>query len=201
MKRSVVALCVAAVLAMPVIAAATEGAPAPDSQKKGRVVSEKMVAENAVVKAIDMKKRTVTLLLADGKEHVFVVDKRAKKLGQVKVGDMVNATYYEAVSVKINKTKVVPGVKAEAVVMPDEKSVKPSVVMGRQVTTTATIDKIFDDGKMVTLLMPDGHAVDVKVRDKINREKLKKGEVKVGDQIEITFTQALAISVEKVADK
>jgi hypothetical protein len=47
--------------------------------------------------------------------------------------------------------------------------------------------------------MPDGKTVDVKVRDKVNREKLKKGEVKVGDQIEITYTQALAISVEKIA--
>jgi hypothetical protein len=68
-------------------------------------------------------------------------------------------------------------------------------------TTTATIDKIFDDGKMVTLRMPNGTTADVKVRDKVNLEKLKKGEVKEGDQIEITYTQALAVSVEKMAHK
>ncbi len=49
--------------------------------------------------------------------------------------------------------------------------------------------------------MPDGSTADVKVRDKQNLAKLQKGEVKEGDQIEITYTQALAISVEKVAEE
>jgi hypothetical protein len=198
MKRCAVIFCAAAVLAMPVIAMSAEAEPAP---QKGRVVSETTAAANAVVKAIDMENRTVTLLLADGRERTFVVDKAVKKLGQVKVGDTVKARYHEAVSIKINKTKVAPETKVEAMVERDEKSVKPSGVAGLRVTTTATIEKIFDDGKMVTLRMPNGNTVDVQVRDKENLAKIKKGEVKEGDQIEITFTQALAISVEKVAQK
>jgi hypothetical protein len=198
MKRCAVIFCATAVLAMPVLVLAADEKPAA-AQKEGRVVAETMVAKHATVKAIDMDKRTVTLEMPDGKERMFVIDKRVKKLNQVKVGDTVKATYYEAVSVKINKTKVPSGVTVEGAIGRDEKSVKPAGVAARQVTTTATIEKIFDDAKMVTLQMPDGKTVDVKVRDKVNREKLKKGEVKVGDQIEITYTQALAISVEKIA--
>ena len=198
MKRCAVIFCAAAVLAMPALAMAADEQPAP-SPKKGRVVAETMVVENATVKAIDMDKRTVTLAMPDGKERTFVIDKRVKKLNQVKVGDVVKATYYEAVSIKINKTKVPSKVTVEGAVARDEKSVKPAGVASRQLTTTAIIDKIFDNGKMVTLRMPEGDTVDVKVRDKVNLEKLKKGEVKEGDQIEITYTQALAISVEKVS--
>ncbi len=200
MKRCALMFCAAAVMALPLFAFAADEKPAP-AEKKGRVVSEKMVVANAEVKAIDMEKRSITLLLPDGKEKSFVVDKAVRKLNQVKVGDTVKVGYYEAVSVKINKTKVAPGTSTETVVMPDEKSVKPSGIAARQVTTTATIMKVYDNGKMVTLQMPDGRTVDVKVRDKINMEKLQKGEVKEGDQIEITYTQALAISVEKVAKK
>ena len=185
---------------MPALAMAADEKPA-QAPKKGRVVAAAMITGSAVVKAVDLDKRTITLLLSNGKEQTFVVDKAVRKLGEVKVGDTVTASYQEAVSVKINKTKVAPGVKEEVAIKPDKKSVKPKGVVSRQVTTTATITKIFDDGKMVTLQMPDGTTTDVKVQDKANLEKLKKGEVKEGDQIEITYTQALAISVEKVPSK
>lgn len=202
MKLFAVIFCAAAILAMPVFAGAEEGQQAPAPQKKkGRVVAETMVAEHAVVKAVDMKKRTLTLTMPDGTERTFVIDKRVKRLGEVKPGDMVTARYREAVSVKLNKIKVPEGVTVEGTVAREEKSVKPAGYAQMHVTTTATIEKIFDNGKMVTLRMPDGTATDVKVRDKINLEKIKKGEVKEGDQIEITYTQALAISVEKVAEK
>ncbi len=202
MKQFAMIICAAAILAMPVFAGAEEGQQAPTPQKKkGRVVAETMVAEHAVVKAVDMDKRTLTLTMPDGKERTFVIDKRVKRLGEVKPGDVVTARYREAVSVKLNKTKVPEGVTVEGTVARDEKSVKPAGFAQMQVTTTAIIEKIFDNGKMVTLRMPDGSATDVKVRDKTNLEKIKKGEVKEGDQIEITFTQALAISVEKVAEE
>ncbi len=202
MKQFAIIFCAAAILAMPMFVEAEEGQQAPAPQKhKGRVVAETMIAEHAVVKAVDLNKRTLTLTMSDGKDRTFVIDKRVKKLGQVKPGDVVTARYHEAVSVKLNKTKVPAGVTVEGTVARDEQSVKPAGFARRQVTTTATIEKIFDDGKMVTLRMPDGTAADVKVRDKENLAKIKKGEVKEGDQIEITYTQALAISVEKVAEK
>jgi hypothetical protein len=200
MKQFAVILCAAAVLVVPAVAPAADEQPAPTVHKK-KVVAETVVTENAVVKAIDMETRTITLAMVDGKERTFVVDKSVKRLGAVKVGDTVKARYREALSVRITKTKVNPDVKVEATAERDTKSVKPSGAVGLQVTAIATIDKVFDDGKMVTLRMPSGNTIDVRVRDPENVAKLQKGEVKVGDQIEITYTQALAISVEKTAKK
>lgn len=202
MKRCIVMVCTAAVVALPVVAMSTEGESAPAPQKSdGRVVAQTTVAANGVVKAIDMEKRTVTLVLPNGKEQTFVVNEAVRRLGEVKVGDTVNITYHQAVSIRINKTKVTPGVKVTTMIAPDAESAKPAGVTARQVTTTATIDKVFDDGRMVTLRMPDGSTTDVRVRDKENMAKLKSGEVKEGDQIEITYTQALALSVDEAPDK
>ena len=197
MKNLAVMFGAAAILALPAVAMTTEG----DPEKEGKVVAQTMVEEHAIVKAIDMKTRTVTLQMSDGREHTLVVDKAVKKLGEVKVGDTVKANYREAVSVKINKVKVAPGASVQTAIKRDEKSLRPSGTASMTATTTATIDKIFDDGKKVTLRTPDGETTDVEVRDPENLAKIKKGEVKEGDQIQITYNRALAISVEKTAKK
>ena len=201
MKRCVVICCAAAILVLPAVALTAEEPAAAAPQKKGKVIAEVKAAESAVVKAIDLEKRTLTLAMPDGKDRTFVIDRKVRKLDQVKVGDVVSARYREAVTVRLKKTKVAPGVSVGEAVTRDEKSVKPAGTAARTVTTIATIDKIHDDGKWVTLRMPGGDTVDVKVRDPENLAKLQKGEVKEGDQIEITYTQALAVSVEKATPK
>jgi len=202
MRKLAAMLCAAAIVALPAVAMTATGEPASAPHRQGgKMVAETMVAENATVEAIDMNTRTVTLRLSDGRKQALVVDKAVKKLGQVKVGDTVRTRYREAVSVKISKVKVKPGLNVEATVTPDEKSVKPSGTADVRVTAIATIDRIYDDGKKATLRMPNGNTVDVEVRDPENREKIKKGEVKPGDQVEITYLRAVALSVEKAAGK
>jgi hypothetical protein len=73
---------------------------------------------------------------------------------------------------------------------------RPAGVVANQVTVTATIEDISPKKTYVTLKGPGGKTVDVKVRDPKNLEN-----VKVGDQGEITYTEALAISVEKAKKK
>jgi hypothetical protein len=202
MKRYAAVFCAAALLTLPAAALSADDQPIKGLPKKeGKVVTETLTVENAVVKAIDRDTRTVTLVMSDGREKSVVVDKAVKKLDQVEVGDTVKVLYYEAVSTRINKTKVQPGIRMETMVGREEKTVKPAGTASVQVTAVATIDKIMDDGNMVTLRMPDGLPVDVRVRDPENRAKLRSGEVTVGDQVEITYTKALAISVEKVVRK
>ncbi|HEY5974397.1 MAG TPA: hypothetical protein VIU41_06600 [Geobacteraceae bacterium] len=198
MRRFVAICSAAAMLALPVVAFATDAQPAPQ-QKKGKVVAELKVIESAIVKAVDLKKRTVTVEKADGSQQTFVLDNRVKKLDQVQVGDMVKASYYEAVTVRLKKTKATPSISLDESATRDPASVKPSGTAKRQVTVIATIDKILDNGTAVTLRSPNGTTMDVKVKNPENLAKIKKGEVKEGDQVEITYTQALAVSVEKVS--
>lgn len=200
MKRYLVMLCTACLFTLPIAALAAEGdqPAAPHLHGKGKVIAQTTVSATAEVKAVDLEKRTITLQLPDGKEETFVAGKGVKKLNQVKVGDTVKIKYHEAISVKILKMKGPSETSVTTAVEPDATSVKPAGTAVRQVTTTATIEKVLDDGKKVTLRLPGGGAFDVIVHDKENRKKLKTGEVKEGDQIQITYTQALALSVEKV---
>ena len=69
---------------------------------------------------------------------------------------------------------------------------RPAGVVVNTVTVTTTIENINKKDQTVTLKGPQGNTEVVKVRNPQNLEK-----VKVGDEVVITYTQALAISVEK----
>ena len=71
-----------------------------------------------------------------------------------------------------------------------EKGEKPGGSLADVVTVVATILAIDPDKPSVTLQGPEGHVVEVLVKQP---EKLK--QVEVGDQVVITYSQAVAISV------
>ena len=100
MKRSgsvLVAVCMAGSLCVASLATAETAAPA------GAVVAATTVQVTATVVKIDLKKRRVTLKAADGREQSFVVDEAVKNLDQVKEGDLVVATYAEALVYEVKK--------------------------------------------------------------------------------------------------
>jgi len=68
----------------------------------------------------------------------------------------------------------------------------PAGVAARQVTVTASVEAIDKETPSITLKGPEGNVVTVIVMDPKNHEK-----VKVGDKLAITYTEALAISVER----
>lgn len=147
----------------------------------------------AVVQAIDLKERTVTLKGPDGNVVTIKVDDSVKNLPRVKVGDQVTAQYYEAVAVEVRKPGEAPGgASAKEAVAVAEPGQRPAGVVLNTVTVTTTIKNINQQDRTVTLKGPQGNTEVVKVRDPRNLEKIK-----IGDEVVITFTRALAISVEK----
>ena len=72
-----------------------------------------------------------------------------------------------------------------------KKGEPPKARMGSQVTIIADIEAIDKDGKYVILKGPEGNSERVAVRDPKHLEN-----VKVGDQVQLTYTEAMAISVE-----
>ena len=155
-------------------------------------IGESTQTVTATVEKIDLKKRLVTLKGPDGKSVTIEVDERVKNLPQVKKGDQVTATYYESAAYEVKKPgQAEPGVVVAGVVGSAKPGEMPAGVGAHTVTVTSTIEAIDKTAPSVTLKGPDGDLVTVKVR---HPEKLE--HVKVGDLVEITYTQALAISVE-----
>ena len=63
-------------------------------------------------------------------------------------------------------------------------------------TVTATVEALDKKNQTVTLKGPEGKSVTVKVKDPKNMEN-----VNVGDEVVITYSEALAISVKPTKKK
>ena len=70
---------------------------------KPAAIAVEAVDVAATIKAIDRKKRTVTLELPDGKKVTTKVDKSVKAFDTLKVGDSIHARYTEAVAISVEK--------------------------------------------------------------------------------------------------
>ena len=157
---------------------------------------ERMVTLTGTVEAVDLDKRMVTIKGSKGKTVELIVGEKAKNLDQVKVGDKVVAKYYESIAFRMKKPGEAEGTTTEQAVAKAKPGEVPAGVVANQVTVTATIMDISPKKTYVTLKGPEGKTVDVKVMDPKNIEGLK-----VGDQVVITYTQALAIALDKPKKK
>ena len=146
----------------------------------------------ATVEKLDLGKRMVTLRAPMGNVLTISVDERVKNLPQVKVGDQVVVKYYESLAVRMAEPgdPVATSTSGLAGAKPGEM---PAGAAARQVTVTATVQAINRKEPAIALMGPGGDVVTVRVLDPKNLEK-----VKVGDKLLITYTESLAISVERV---
>lgn len=181
----------------PVVAQAT----APAAKPKAPEAAKPMVQEAAVVtvrgtvEAIDKEKQTVTL---KGPRRTLTVQVRdPKKLDAIKVGDPVVGKYYEALALEVKKAGTAsPGLTTQQGVASSKAGDTPAGAVGQQVTLTVTIVAIDKAAKTVTIKGAEGTTETVKARDPKNLDA-----VKVGDLVEITYTRALAIALDKSATK
>jgi len=186
MKKFATAMFAALALAGAPIAFAAD----PDAPPSGEV--GQVVEMEATVTAIDMATRSVTLKGEDGAENTIQVDERARNLEQVKVGDVVKVVYVQALAWEMSKsTKAEPTVDVEAAAGRAEEGEKPGAAAGRRISATVTIEAIDMANGTVTLKGPAGNSRTVKA---LNPDNLNK--VKVGDLVDITYTEAVAIQVE-----
>ncbi|MCU0577961.1 MAG: hypothetical protein MUF69_00300 [Desulfobacterota bacterium] len=159
-------------------------------------IKERAVKKMATVQAIDVEKRVVTLKGEEGNIFDLKVGEEAKNLPQVKVGDLVTVQYYESLAFEVTKPGQAVAVGAAGGVAAAKPGEKPAGVAAGQVTITATVEALDAKKHYVTLKGPDGKTKEIKVKDPKNLVN-----VKVGDQVAITYTEALAISVETAKKK
>jgi Cu/Ag efflux protein CusF len=151
------------------------------------------VTATAVVEEIDHTTRMVTLRGPEGREISFRAGEQVRNLDQVEKGDTVEAVYYESVAVQVHKPGTAqPGVSAGQATGRAAPGESPAAMGVGSIVLTSTIEAIDPERKSVTLKDTDGSLVTVPVRNPANLEG-----VSVGDLVEITYTEAVAIAVEK----
>ncbi len=188
MKPSVAALAVAlvAAIALPALAQ-TQAAPTPG---KG-VGAAASVTVKATVLSIDLPTRIVVLEGENGVKKTIVVSERARNLPQVKPGDIVTMRYTEAVAVQFaRRGGATAGTSVSGAETRAKPGERPGGVRTETITTTAVIESIDLKKPGGVIRLADGSLHEVKVK---NKDVLRN--LKVGDDLDVTFVRALAISV------
>jgi hypothetical protein len=146
----------------------------------------------AKVAHINHKTREVTLKAADGSETSFVADAAVQNLDQVKKGDVVTATYTEALAYEVMKKGGKPSADTTVAAAAAAPGAKPAGAIGQNTTVTVAITAIDAKAPSVTSKGPDGKKQTVKVA---SADKLQG--VSVGDTVAISYTEAIAVKVDK----
>lgn len=144
----------------------------------------------ATVEAIEASSRTLTLKKPDGTYMQTVAPEEMKRFSEIKIGDKVTARYYENVVVRLKR----PGEKdvdTSAQATTASGQAQPGGTAAKQRTITATITAIDQGVPSITFSGPNGWKYSSKVQDK----KALEG-VKVGDKVDITWTEALLVSLD-----
>jgi hypothetical protein len=142
---------------------------------------------------VEQRTRTLTLRLKDGTLQTVIAPRAMKKFDEIKVGDTVTARYYDSITIR----KKAPGeaaVDSDAAARTPADTTKPAGTGATQRTITATIADIDMKMPSITLKGPNGWTYSSKVADK---DALSR--VQVGDRVDITWTEAMMVSVEAPA--
>jgi hypothetical protein len=159
--------------------------------KPGAVLVE-VTEWSGTVAAVDYEKKVAALQGPDGKV-VTVSAPNARNLDQVKVGDIVKIQYTEALAVFVRKTDWAPQAAEAQAVQLAPKGQKPGGVIVNTVEITANVEAIDYQTRMIALKGPAGNVRTFKVNDAVQRLP----EVKVGDQVVVRVTEAIALEVVK----
>ena len=157
-----------------------------------------LVEVTAKVTAIDMENRLVTIQGPEGNSVVIQVTDQVKNLPQVKIGDKVDIKYYRSSAASIVKladdaelgTVAVAGAKATAAA-----GEKPAGAIGVKTTRRAEVVFVDPYQQFISFRSPDRGLRKISLKDTPDLQHYLK-ELKKGDIVEVTYTEAMAISLE-----
>lgn len=173
-------------------ATAWAGEKVADVEKPSMFMSETTVV-TAEVLAINHETREVTLRRTDGETMTLVAGEEARNLGQVSVGDIVTAEFMESISIEVFAGDgSEPGAGEMVAAERSELGEMPAGAIVDSVVVLAIVEAIDLENNTFKLKFPSG---EIKQYTAYDPENLKKSEV--GDNVVITFTEAVALSVEK----
>jgi len=148
------------------------------------------VTVTATIEAIEQSSRTLTVKNDKGDYETIVAPAEMARFSALKVGDKITARYYDNVVVRFKK----PGeaaVDVDSAALTATPGQKPGGTAASQRTITATVTAIDPKVPTITVKGPNGWTYTRKVTDKKALAQLK-----VGDKLDITWTDALLISVD-----
>jgi hypothetical protein len=172
---------------------ATALAEAPDAQQPTTASAGRLINTSAKIVKVDADKRELTLKDDSDKPFTINVPESISRLDNVKPGDRLQVSFYESVAVSLAKPGTATVGKEETTAVGRTPGALPGGTVAQQTTTTAKITNITPSKDELTIEGPGGKDNTIKVDDPQLRSQL--GQLKVGDKIRTTYTQAMATRV------
>ena len=148
-----------------------------------------MTTVKGTVEAIDHTNRVLTLKMEEDEFKNINIPKGAERFDEIKVGDTLQLRYYDNVTARI-KDPGEPDVNtAEIGVIPADTA-SPAGTISTQRKMTVTVTAIDREKGVATYEGPNGYKYSRRIQE---TEIAKK--VNVGDKIDVTWTEAVQISV------
>jgi hypothetical protein len=142
------------------------------------------------IESIEHGSRTMTVKDDKGVYETVDVPREFKGFSELKVGDTITARYYENVVIRLKKPgEAAVDVGSEAVTR--GAGSRPAGTAATQRTITVTVTAMDPKAKSVTVKGPNGYTYSRRVQDKKAFDQLK-----VGDRLDMTWTNALLLSVD-----
>ncbi len=141
--------------------------------------------------AIDPATRTVTLKTEDGQMTDVVAGSAVKNFDQIKVGDVVKATYTESIAFQVVPEGTAGGASQSANRIPGGAQID------QQVTTSFKVSSVDPATNTLWVTLASGNTKKIQVQDPKAQERLKT--LKPGNVVAVTYTESMAIQLEKLA--
>jgi hypothetical protein len=154
----------------------------------GRVITSTARRE-AIVESVNKETREIRVVDANGKLHTFVAGDMVANFDQIEPRDRIVTEYLESVAVFVAPAGT-PALGDVGLVEVAPLGEKPGVMMADTFMVAATIDAIDASERVVALRGEDGFQTSLKVADDVDLDA-----VKVGDEVRMRVTEAVAISV------
>jgi len=148
---------------------------------------------SATVEAVDTENRLISLR-APGGTATILAGPEIVNFPQIHVGDEVKVKYTVAVAANITKSKATPTTTLDTQAHTAPEGAKPSASVGATISTTVQIESVDTSFETVTFKRPDGFVRTIAPASPEGKKFIKT--LKKGDMVDVSYTEALAISVE-----
>jgi Cu/Ag efflux protein CusF len=167
------------------------------SPEKLSFSAEQEVQLTAVIDAIDLEARTVTLTGPLGNSRTLQAREDSTNIDKVKVGDKVDVKYIQNLTVQLwANDGMDPGAAAMAVQGTSKEGETPAAMGVVSTIETAIVEEINLEANTFKLRWPNGEVNEYVSQ---NPENLKKGQV--GDLVSITYTEAVALTLMETGEE
>lgn len=153
---------------------------------------ETVIEAEAMIEMVDPATRMLVIAGPNGPTAV-VAGPEIRNFDQIQAGEKVKLTYKAALAAAITKSKAKPTETYDSMAVAAPLGAKPAGAVGQTITTTVQIESVDTSFDAVTFKRPDGFSRTITAASPEGKKFIRT--LKKGDLVDVSYTEALAISV------